>query len=480
MEQHPIPQDITGFKFKLVGDMTLKQFGELAGGAIIAYLFYASSWHPLLKWPLVAFFSFLGIALAFLPIEERPLDIWIINFLKAIYRPTLLVWKKDSPALAYVSGTPGPVPPAPTPQPTAAAEPQPALAPWPYGKEPEEKPKLVEEPEKEKLEEMTTTIKEEKATGAAPEAQPPAEPEVTVAVPTSASQPTPPPAPTPAEQAEPAVPAAPVSIDGLQKLRDAKLKELEEAKVKAYEVLRQETPTPQPTPALSGHPYEGKTVLTVEDLTKLREQKTAEKDDQRGKEISEGEEKLSKLQEQSKQLQIKIDELKTKTAGMAVPDAATTSEMEALTQEKEKLTTEILALQESLSAARVEPLTRPAYQQPRSTDNPAVRIVQKPVEPSPTISLTDMPNVINGMVVNEKNMPLDGVIVVIKDKTGNAIRALKTNKTGQFMISTPLGNGTYYLEMEKQGFGFDVLEVTLSGEVLKPLEITARTMAASS
>ena len=65
-EQHAVPQDITGFQFKLVGDMTLKQFGELAFGVIMAYLFYASSWHPILKWPLTLFFGFFGVALLIL------------------------------------------------------------------------------------------------------------------------------------------------------------------------------------------------------------------------------------------------------------------------------------------------------------------------------------------------------------------------------------------------------------------------------
>ena len=33
IEQHPIPQDVAGYKFRLIGDMTLKQFIWLAGGS---------------------------------------------------------------------------------------------------------------------------------------------------------------------------------------------------------------------------------------------------------------------------------------------------------------------------------------------------------------------------------------------------------------------------------------------------------------
>ena len=36
MEQHPIPQQISSYEFKLIGDMTLKQFLKAAIGIILA------------------------------------------------------------------------------------------------------------------------------------------------------------------------------------------------------------------------------------------------------------------------------------------------------------------------------------------------------------------------------------------------------------------------------------------------------------
>jgi hypothetical protein len=75
--------------------MTLKQFFQIAGGAIISLLIYSSGLHPVIKWPLV-FFSFLvGIALAFLPLQDRPLEVWILAFFKSIYSPTIYTWSKD-------------------------------------------------------------------------------------------------------------------------------------------------------------------------------------------------------------------------------------------------------------------------------------------------------------------------------------------------------------------------------------------------
>lgn len=102
MEQHPIPQQISSYQFKLVGDMTLKQFFQVAGGALVGLLFYATGLHPLIKWPLILISVGLGAAMAFLPFEERPLEKWIIAFFRSIYSPTVYTWRKlDKPPVYF-------------------------------------------------------------------------------------------------------------------------------------------------------------------------------------------------------------------------------------------------------------------------------------------------------------------------------------------------------------------------------------------
>src|SRR4030043_2437359 len=93
-EQHPIPQQISSYSFKLVGDMTLKQFPQLAGGALISLLLYASPLHPFIKWPLIIASFLFGVALSFLPIQDRPLSTWLVAFFRSIYSPTYFVWNK--------------------------------------------------------------------------------------------------------------------------------------------------------------------------------------------------------------------------------------------------------------------------------------------------------------------------------------------------------------------------------------------------
>lgn len=101
IEQHPIPQDVSNYKFRLVGDMTLKQFLQLAVGVVIAIGFWNAPLPFFFKYPLAILSACLGIGMAFVPIEGRPLDQWLIAFVKSIYSPTIYVWQKsDEPTPA--------------------------------------------------------------------------------------------------------------------------------------------------------------------------------------------------------------------------------------------------------------------------------------------------------------------------------------------------------------------------------------------
>lgn len=101
MEQHPIPQQISSYQFRLVGDMTLKQFFQLAGGIVAGLIFYSTPLLPIIKFPLAFLSVLLGVALAFLPLEERPLEKWILAFFRAIYSPTIFTWQKGTGTEKY-------------------------------------------------------------------------------------------------------------------------------------------------------------------------------------------------------------------------------------------------------------------------------------------------------------------------------------------------------------------------------------------
>jgi len=96
MEQHPIPRQITSFEFKLVGFLTIKQFIYLlvfVGLGFVVYLIFPI---PVLN----VFFAIItvsfGAALAFVPVNDRPLDIWIKNLVKRLTSPTQYHYKKNN------------------------------------------------------------------------------------------------------------------------------------------------------------------------------------------------------------------------------------------------------------------------------------------------------------------------------------------------------------------------------------------------
>jgi len=100
MEQHPIPRQITSFEFKLIGFMTLKQFLYLIIFAPIGYIVYSLFPIPFLNILLGAAVGFLGVAFAFVPINDRPLDVWIKNFWRRMNSPTQFFYHKNNPPIS--------------------------------------------------------------------------------------------------------------------------------------------------------------------------------------------------------------------------------------------------------------------------------------------------------------------------------------------------------------------------------------------
>jgi len=126
-----------------------------------------------------------------------------------------------------------------------------------------------------------------------------------------------------------------------------------------------------------------------------------------------------------------------------------------------------------------------ATKEPETVVKPEIVAPEKPppstariIKPQAAIgrmapSLTSAPNVINGIIKDAAGMLLSNVIIVVQDEKGEPVRALKTNKIGQFAISTPLPNGTYTMELETAGHSFDIIQVEVKGKVLPPIEIRA-------
>ncbi len=93
IQQHPVPQDISNYKFRLIGDMTIKQFASLGISIVLSVVIYSVPLPFFFKYPLSFTFLLLGVGMAFVPVQGRTLDVWIVAFIKSIYSPTQYIWK---------------------------------------------------------------------------------------------------------------------------------------------------------------------------------------------------------------------------------------------------------------------------------------------------------------------------------------------------------------------------------------------------
>lgn len=345
MEQHPVPQQISTYQFRLIGDMTLRQFSQLAGGALIAFLFYSLPLNPFVKWFLVLFFGFLGFALAFLPIEDRPLDKWIVAFFKSVYSATQFIWQQEHKVPDF----------------------------------------MLERPKKEVLEQLkkTTEIADVSQVTQYLETLPVTLPETAI------------------ERAE---------ILALEKI----------------DALFQ--------------------TLHLPGTVKPEIKKMAE----------EAEDALPEIKVKPRKLVVPPSE--SVNINAALLDHYGADWQPGQTPEKQKLI-----------QPKFEPLRFKVRRGKKKDSVEATTSTELPIPVRPS-----QPNVVVGMVLDPQGKIIEKAIIEIREAGGLPVRALRTNRLGQFQIVTPLGNGTYEIEVEKDGFKFDIIKITLSGKIVEPLKIKAK------
>lgn len=140
-----------------------------------------------------------------------------------------------------------------------------------------------------------------------------------------------------------------------------------------------------------------------------------------------------------------------------------------------------LRQEEQRSAAFARELLQNMQQPARPLTPLAQPTVNVPAAPQPLAvspeslpALTTEANIINGFVFGADGQFVEGAVVVIKDESGEAKRALKSNKLGQFLVTTPLANGRYVVEVDKKGLSIDTINVELKGQPVLPLVIQAK------
>jgi len=375
MEQHPIPQNITAYKFRLVGNMTLKQFLELAAGVVTAWLIFNSSTNILIKWTLGPMFGFIGFALAFLPFEDRPLDQWLINFVKAIYSPTQFTYHPQSKNLDIFA----PSKPKPTQQSATKVAQSGQLEEY-LKSLPPSPTTAFDQAENKYLEHVHNLFGALGVSGSKK------------------------PSPINDDTTKPKTPPSKTNIKGIRvrKLMTPQMCLLPHATL--YQAPLESTaaamphsiPKPAPTPVAPPKP-------------------------------------------------IPVPQPKSAAKPIAKPTA--------------------------------KPIPKP---QPKPTTPSTVKPAPPSSQPvSQTVFASNIifphmdkkPNLITGVTLSKQNKIIPSVILEIKDNKGYPIRALKSNKLGQFFIATPLNDGVYQIMAEHPEFRFAIMKLEAKGEIIPPIKI---------
>lgn len=374
MDSHPIPQDVTGFQFRLIGDMTVKQFAYLVSGAILAWVAFSLPISAFIKLPFSLFFGCFGAALAFLPVEGRPLDLMAIYFFKALISPNQFLFiKNGSPIIPVLSQKISHVASAKKQPNTISEE---SLQTLLASNAPAQKGEL-DQKELLFLQSVSTIFQ-----GGTQVVQP-------------------------QQSAE-------------QKNEE---KSDEQIEPEAIEEVEQE--------------LEEQTQIIKEELEQVKA--NVQKEEVQGTNNQE-------LQESNLRI-AKLEQLLNETLS-----------------QKNQLEQQLLALQKQFS-------TQNQSLAPKMDDQKVQKNTVKTA--AQTTNGMEVPNLIAGIIKDPRGNVLPNILVEIRDKDGNPVRAFKTNKLGQFASATPLLNGIYTIVFEDPAGAnkFDTLEITAKGEVIQPLEI---------
>lgn len=549
-KQHPIPQNVMGIEFKLVGELTLRQFLYLGVAVLLAYLIYNSSLPSLISYPLSLTVALVGLAAAFLPIQNQSFDQWLIHFFVALTSPTQRVWRKvptppDFFYFSYVPATGRPRAPtvkdrarlqeylrtiktpaftaekseldlaeesffkklglAPSVGPGRGLPPSVRATYQPFTRPPRKTPQefnlaseisyaqgsFITIPGQE-LPHYVPSLRNVRvgrklsalAEGAAPvrgelELETPPEPE--------------------APLAEKITPLSAVERETAIK------KQLAELEAKLEKAKKERPPVRPPTYTAYTKDLPG-SYLKLRPVTPLaaevdrlrQENKVLQEELQKRMRAATGEEQrteiekryqanFSRLSEQNSRLREDLGVVQANFEKMQTYAREVSSKdldfQKKLREQEEKLKS---LLQEKTKAAQALQNLETDYHQQRREVSPLLAQVEAlrgqleppPLPPAEKIPLLvrDVPNVINGVVKNHWGELLEGAVVIVRDEMGGPVRALKTNRVGQFVVSTPVPNGRYSVFVTFAGEVFAIMAVNVLGEVLEPLEFIGREM----
>lgn len=531
-KQHAVPQNIMDVEFKLIGDLTMRQFVYLLIFSGIAYGAYILNVPVLLKWPLILVSVVAGLGFAFLPVEDRGLDEWIVYFFQAVYNETQMVWRKEpKPPSAFLYENLSMVQQelitlAPTssrrkleqylqaekgdkekdaydqleasyvlkvqeafatvsPETSVILEEPEGLEMPEFMMEPEEEEFVTEEsmPTEEVTEEVTPTVPTiTEGTLEKPETVPSAPtPKVITEKKREVAKPKPKPKPRP----RPAVrlPSAAEDIIVTPLTPDM------HAGRKFTSML--------PSQGTIVLPIRGEKVLKTTSETQI-DQDAAKKADQLKAFMSQIKtstkpedlpysrpgvpEQTSEKEIISEEAQRLIDQLQQENTQLSTEIQNLKTGLEAGTpQEQENKKIKISQLEKEMSEKtttivklkeQIKSLKPEESLDPELPEAMSSKLGQIPEHLQPKT-----PNTLAGVIRNIQARGLKNVTMLVKNAKGDPIRALKTNELGEFSLTNPLPNGSYKVEVDVNnvtGLTFDIINFDAKGEIIPAMEFVGK------
>lgn len=89
-------------------------------------------------------------------------------------------------------------------------------------------------------------------------------------------------------------------------------------------------------------------------------------------------------------------------------------------------------------------------------------------------NLINVPNTLNGVLVNNQGYGMQGILCSIYDQSNNLVTSMYTDNLGKYYSYSPVQNGFYRIIFSNQGNVIVGFEVPLNGNIIKPKFISFR------
>jgi hypothetical protein len=384
MREHPIPQDVVGYRFHIVGNMTIKQFAEVGAGCLLGVLINSTNLFFMIKWPLIGLSVGVGVLAAFVPFEERPLDHWIITFFRVMYKPTQFFWRRE--------------------------------------------PKI---PEPFLFEPDTTITPDESQVNLTPARRARIKEYLT-----SLDQPT---------------------LDEAAQFEANRLNNLmglfSSIRVDEVDVTHRST-----RPSLVVKPRSLKSHAASDEADNASPTDTVGLPDPEFTTQQLYEQYHHPNQEAIDKPQLEAHQV---AGEIVIPDVQNITVDTPQGYETDVVTTQDVQFVDDRAYTEEQVAAQPVYAAQAATTNVNLPFPTKPTEPNKVV----------GMILSPQQELINDAIVEIVDQSGMVARAVKSNALGQFFITTPLPNGDYTIQVDKEGTQFLPLQLSLSGSPVDPIEI---------